>query len=83
VAPLWRNLGFSLASLRKSGLPLNLWSSGKSMVSTLRRYLGGRQPDISDVARELGMSSRTLQRRIADEGTNFRRILNQVRAILF
>jgi len=45
----------------------------------LRRYLGGRQPDISDVARELGMSSRTLQRRIADEGTNFRRILNQER----
>ena len=45
----------------------------------LRHYLGGRQPDISDVAREPGMSSRTLQRRIVDEGTNFRRILNQER----
>ncbi|HEY5705762.1 MAG TPA: AraC family transcriptional regulator [Terrimicrobiaceae bacterium] len=45
----------------------------------LRRRLGGRQPEISDVARELGMSSRTLQRRIANEGTNFRQILSEER----
>lgn len=48
----------------------------------LRRHLGGRQPDISDVAKELGMSSRTLQRRIASEGTNFRKILNEERCEL-
>jgi AraC-like DNA-binding protein len=45
----------------------------------LKRLLGGPRPEISDVARELGMSSRTLQRRIVEEGTNFRRLLNAAR----
>ena len=45
----------------------------------LQRLLGGPRPEIADVARELGMSSRTLQRRITEQGTNFRRLLNDAR----
>jgi AraC-like DNA-binding protein len=30
--------------------------------------------EITEVAKELGMSSRTLQRRITDEGTSFRHL---------
>lgn len=45
----------------------------------LKRLLGGPRPEINEVAKELGMSSRTLQRRITDEGTNFRKLLNDAR----
>jgi AraC-like DNA-binding protein len=45
----------------------------------LKRLLGGRRPEINEVAKELGMSSRTLQRRITDEGTNYRQLLNDAR----
>lgn len=37
------------------------------------------RPDIQFVARELGMSERTLQRRLADEGTSFKHLLAQAR----
>jgi AraC-like DNA-binding protein len=36
----------------------------------------------SEVARQLGMSSRTLSRKLADEGTSFAEILEQLRAAL-
>ena len=45
----------------------------------LKRLLAGSRPDLFDVAKELGMSERTLQRRITDEGTTFREILNDTR----
>ena len=45
----------------------------------LKRLLGGRRPEITAVAKELGMSSRTLQRRITDKGTSFRHLLNESR----
>jgi len=45
----------------------------------LKRLLGGHRPEITEVAKELGMSSRTLQRRITDEGTSFRRLLSEAR----
>jgi AraC-like DNA-binding protein len=43
------------------------------------KLLGGHPPDILTVAKELGMSSRTLQRRITEEGTNFRQLLSEAR----
>lgn len=45
----------------------------------LKRSLTGGRPDIQTVASELGMSDRTLQRRLTDEGTNFKHLLTQVR----
>jgi AraC-like DNA-binding protein len=45
----------------------------------LKRLLAGARPDISAVARELGLSDRTLQRRIDDDGTTFRKLLLEAR----
>lgn len=45
----------------------------------LKRMLSGRRPDVVVVAKELGMSERTLQRRITEEGTSFRQLLNETR----
>src|SRR5580658_4261204 len=45
----------------------------------LKRLLAGSRPEISAVARELGLSDRTLQRRIIDDGANFRQLLLEAR----
>ena len=45
----------------------------------LKRLLAGSRPDLVMVAKELGMSDRTLQRRITAEGTTFRQLLNETR----
>src|SRR5580658_6067653 len=45
----------------------------------LKRLLAGSRPEISAVARELGVSDRTLQRRIIDDGATFRQLLLEAR----
>ena len=45
----------------------------------LKRRLASGKPDVEDVARELGTSERTLQRRIADNGATFRKLLEESR----
>ena len=45
----------------------------------LKRLLSGSRPDLVMVAKELGMSERTLQRRITEEGSTFRQLLNDTR----
>ncbi|GIP36587.1 AraC family transcriptional regulator [Paenibacillus sp. J2TS4] len=45
----------------------------------MKRGLSGGRPDIQAVASELGMSNRTLQRRLTDEGTSFMHLLTQAR----
>ncbi|WP_449354825.1 AraC family transcriptional regulator ligand-binding domain-containing protein [Virgibacillus natechei] len=45
----------------------------------MKRSLTGGRPDIQTVAGELGMSHRTLQRRLTNEGTSFKDLLTQVR----
>src|SRR6202161_396202 len=45
----------------------------------LKRLLAGSRPQISAVARELGLSDRTLQRRIIDDGATFRQLLLEAR----
>ncbi|MDR5770016.1 AraC family transcriptional regulator [Caballeronia sp. LZ028] len=48
-------------------------------VAIARQLSEGRQPSISDVARRLGLSSRTLQRQLGAYGTNYQRQLASVR----
>lgn len=45
----------------------------------LKRLLAGSRPEISAVAGELGLSNRTLQRRIIDDGATFRQLLLEAR----
>ncbi|RQR63283.1 AraC family transcriptional regulator [Burkholderia sp. Bp9002] len=49
----------------------------------LKRCLASGRPQLSDVARALGMSERTLQRRITYEGATFRDLLAQARQALW
>lgn len=56
---------------------------GRQVATWLRRALaeslGARPPVIADAARLLAVHPRTLQRRLAHEGTSFERVLDQVR----
>ncbi|MFK0087310.1 AraC family transcriptional regulator [Pseudomonas sp. NPDC090755] len=59
--------------------------SGEGLSAQLRQRLvaqPGQLPDMETVARELHVTSRTLRRRLADEGTSFRELLDQVRETL-
>jgi AraC-like DNA-binding protein len=47
--------------------------------SALVARMCGERPTIEKVAKALGMSSRTLQRRLEEHGTNFRRLLDEAR----
>jgi len=47
--------------------------------STIKALLAGRRPELVDVARELGVSRRTLQRRLTGEGVSFQQVLEQAR----
>jgi AraC-like DNA-binding protein len=54
-------------------------SIGAQVKWILKRLLAGNRPDVLAVARELGISGRTLQRRISEEGTSFQRLLLEAR----
>jgi AraC-like DNA-binding protein len=45
----------------------------------LKRLLAGKRPALGDVARQLGLSTRTLQRRLTENGISFLEILEEVR----
>ena len=45
----------------------------------LKQLIAGQRPGIQDLARELHLSARTLQRRLADEGTTFQSLLDDAR----
>ncbi|WP_017256033.1 AraC family transcriptional regulator [Pseudomonas tolaasii] len=45
----------------------------------LKHILASGRPEMVDVAREMGMSERTLQRRITEEGTSFRQLMLETR----
>jgi AraC-like DNA-binding protein len=45
----------------------------------VQQRLTGRRPTIEDVADELHVSSRTLQRRLQDSGSSFQRVLEEAR----
>lgn len=45
----------------------------------LKRILASGRPEMVEVARDIGMSERTLQRRITEEGTSFRQLMLETR----
>jgi len=45
----------------------------------IQQRLTGHRPSIEDVARDLHISSRTLQRRLQDSGSSFQRVLDEAR----
>jgi AraC-like DNA-binding protein len=52
---------------------------GEQVKSALKRLLAGRRPTIQMVARQLNLSSRTLQRRLAENGVTFQQTLDEAR----
>jgi AraC-like DNA-binding protein len=57
---------------------------GTGVIVQVRKHLigamDGGDTSVENVARRLGMSSRSLQRRLADEGTRYNDVLAEVRA---
>lgn len=45
----------------------------------LKKLLAGQRPALEDVARELRLSTRTLQRRLTGEGANFQQLMEEAR----
>jgi AraC-like DNA-binding protein len=45
----------------------------------LKRLVAGQRPSIEDLATELNMSTRTLQRRLATDGVSFQQLLEEAR----
>jgi len=45
----------------------------------LKRLIAGQRPGIKDLARELHLSTRTLQRRLTGQGISFQRLLDEAR----
>jgi AraC-like DNA-binding protein len=45
----------------------------------LKHLLAGHRPGIEDLARELHLSTRTLQRRLTEQGITFQRLLDEAR----
>jgi AraC-like DNA-binding protein len=74
------------ASQECSKIPAKIGSSSPTTFGAFCKNIGvfcyllaGSRPEISAVARELGLSDRTLQRRIIDDGATFRQLLLEAR----
>lgn len=72
-------LGRHLDDLRQPDGDAGLLAQVRALIGL---HLGHRTITVPMVARELGISSRTLQRRLADEGASLRALLHQVRVDL-
>jgi AraC-like DNA-binding protein len=59
---------------RESGQTL-----GERVKGTVKRGLAGHRPSIRFVAQRLGLSSRTLQRRLTEEGVTFQELVEEAR----
>lgn len=51
----------------------------EQVKETLRRSLAGRRPTLEEVAKELGIGARTLQRRLSGGGTSFQQLVEDTR----
>lgn len=64
------------AALAEASAPITV---SHQVKNALKRILASGRPEMVEVARELAMSERTLQRRITKEGTNFRQLMLETR----
>lgn len=52
---------------------------GDRVKGVVKAMLAGRRPGIGEVAKELAMSARTLQRRLAEDGASFQQLVQEAR----
>jgi len=52
---------------------------GEQVKETLSRSMAGKRPTLEDVAKELGLGARTLQRRLTDAGLTFQQLVEGAR----
>jgi AraC-like DNA-binding protein len=52
---------------------------GEQVKGILKQLMAGQRPSLHDVARELHLSTRTLQRRLTDEDASFQRLVEESR----
>ncbi len=52
---------------------------GEQVKHTLKHSLAGKRPTLQHIARELGLSMRTLQRRLTDAGITFQQLVENTR----
>jgi AraC-like DNA-binding protein len=66
-------------SLEQKLAPLALDSFLDQVRAVVGRHMTGERPSVEKVARELSLSTRTLQRRLGELGSNYQQLLDQVR----
>jgi AraC-like DNA-binding protein len=74
---LLRVIGTQLDSELKSRNTSN--SVSEQVKQHLRGLLAGKRPALQEVAQQLGMSARTLQRRLTDAGITFQQLVEETR----
>ena len=84
AAVIQRHLDKALAALGKpDGAAIATESASIPLGARVRRLLfdrmGHEQQSVTSIGHEIGMSARTLSRRLAEEGTSFREIQDEVR----
>ena len=52
---------------------------GQQVKDALKRSLAGKRPTLQNVAQELSLSARTLQRRLTDAGVTFQQLVEDTR----
>ena len=73
LAVIEPQLDAELANLRPSG------TAAEQVKRAVKRLIGGRRPELRDVARAMGVSTRTLQRRLAADGATYQQLVEQAR----
>ena len=75
-----------LSFLAQRALPRRYLAGGLKQENFVERIriaiqqkLTGRRPNVEDIADALHISSRTLQRRLQDQGSSFQRVLEEAR----
>jgi AraC-like DNA-binding protein len=69
----------ALDGLQGADLDADAGAFLEQVATAVRRQMQGQRPNVNDVARDMAMSQRTLQRRLAAHGTSYQAVLDEVR----